>query len=98
MKKKIVCPVCQGRLFDMDSAMELEVQPLGQDIEFQNTLYVKCSKCGKICAATFGEKKEPPERISRQNSQHMVTPVTAVFQEMPVPLEIKLNITYSVQS
>lgn len=100
MKKKILCPLCKGRLFDADSSMMLELRPIGREAEIQNALYVKCPKCGNVCAVTSrgsGKRLQTGDPVPADQNCTVV-PIKAVLSETPVPLEIKLNIVYSVQS
>lgn len=98
MKKKILCPLCRGRLFDADSTMDLALRPIEREAEIQNAFYVKCSKCGNVCAVTPHSKRPLKEEVSPTDQNCTVVPIKTVLSEAPIPVEIKLNIVYSVQS
>lgn len=98
MRKKVLCPICQGRLFDADEAMELKLYPVKPEAELSQALYLKCSKCGKICAVTFKGQRQPVDLPNQESSCGTIIPITATLQDTQTSVEIKLNIVYSVQS
>lgn len=98
MKRKTLCPLCGGRLFDADSTMELAIHPLIHEEEIKNAFYIKCSKCGNVCAVTPYCKRFHKVKSPSEDQGGIVVPIKAVLFGLPNPIEIKLNIVYSVQS
>lgn len=98
MKRKVICPICRSRLFDADETMELKLYPVKPEKELSQAIYLKCSKCGNICAVALHDRRQLAERPEQDSICSTVIPVTTILQDAQASVEIKLNIVYSVQS